>query len=120
MKERRDQERIRKDPCERTRKTCRKESEHRNKAEPDERPCCHLADTGQDRKRRKSHSLDRKTDHIHKRQRNVEHAVSDQEHRHTIDDLRLIRIHKEERNVLSAEKQDHKCDQRIKSEAKRS
>ena len=75
------------------------------------RPCSHLADTGQDRKRRKSHSLDRKADHIHKRQWNVEHTVSDQEHRHTTDDLRLIRVHKEKRDMLSAKEQDHKRDQ---------
>mgnify|MGYP006867295865 CR=1 FL=1 len=64
VEECRKQEGIRKDPCERTCKARRKKSEYRNQTEPHQGSCCHLADSGQDRKGGKAHSLNGEADDI--------------------------------------------------------
>lgn len=62
----RDQKCIRKDPREGAGKAGRKKSEHRNQAESNQGSCCHFADSGEDRKGRKAHSLDGETDNVDK------------------------------------------------------
>ncbi len=54
-----------------------------------------------------------KADDVDKGQRDIEHAVSSQEHGYPADDLGLVCVHEEERNVFAAKEQDNECDQGI-------
>ena len=64
MKERRKQETIRKQPCQRTGKTCSRKSEDRYKDQTDQSAGNHFEYTGKYRETGKAHSLNKKPDDI--------------------------------------------------------
>ena len=78
MKERRKQETIRKQPCQRTGKTCSRKSEDRHKDQTDQCAGNHLKYTGKYSKAGKSHSLNKKTNNIDQRQKHIKAGVGDQ------------------------------------------
>ena len=78
VEERRKQETIRKQPCQRTGKTCSRKSEDRYKDQTDQCAGNHLKYTGKYSKAGKAHSLDKKTNNIDQRQKHIKAGVGDQ------------------------------------------
>ena len=78
VEERRKQETIRKQPCQRTGKTGSRKSEDRYKDQTDQCAGNHLKYTGKYSKAGKAHSLDKKTNNIDQRQKHIKAGVGDQ------------------------------------------